>query len=81
MIKIYYKPNCRYCKTAKEYLASKNIEFEEIDLTKKENREARDYYRSLGVNLLPVIEGDNWILPGWDKEALEVLLTREQNED
>jgi len=81
MIKIYYKPNCKYCDKAKDYLRERNIEFESINLAKKENREARAYYRSLGIDMLPIIEGDNWILPGWDKEALEILLNREQNED
>ena len=83
MIKVYYKPNCNYCTKAKDYLRSRNIEFEEIDLSKKENREARAYYRSLGVKSIPVIVSEDWIYSEWDEDLLKKLIDDElkKNED
>jgi glutaredoxin len=55
MIKIYTLPNCSHCDKAKKILKEKNIEYEEINLKEPKNREAREYYRSLGVKTAPII--------------------------
>lgn len=81
MIRIYFKPSCPHCTKAKEYLTSNDIEYEEIDLSKKENREERKFYRSLGIDILPVIvgtnkDGDELIFTGWDMwKAKEIKRT------
>jgi glutaredoxin 3 len=73
MIKVYSMNNCKYCEKAKEYLKEKNVPFEEINLSAKENREARKYYRELGIHVAPIITGLDkknleWIIWGFDEE-------------
>lgn len=79
MIKIYTVPNCERCKEVKKYMTNNNIEFEELDLKHKENREARAFYRSLGVKTAPVIigndkKGKEWILTEYDKDIFIELM-------
>lgn len=74
MIKILTKDNCGKCKELKEYLNSRNISYKSINLSAKENRTSRKYYRDMGYKLLPVIEGDGWAVDGFNKELLEELL-------
>jgi len=73
MIKVYSINNCKCCEEAKKYLREKNISFEEINLSAKENREARKYYRELGIKIAPIITGVNkknleWIIWGFDED-------------
>lgn len=76
-VKIYTTMNCDNCKQAKEYLNDKGIEYQEINLKEKENREARAYYRSLGIKTLPVItgliNGEEFIIYEFDKDLLDSL--------
>jgi arsenate reductase-like glutaredoxin family protein len=79
MIKLYYSPKCEGCMKAKEFLDKNNITYESLDLTAKENREARKEYRKLGIKDLPVIEGlkkegADIILTGWNKSIENKLL-------
>ena len=80
MIKVYTIKNCKYCVEAKDYLKKHNIQFEELDLSAKENREARKYYRELGVKIAPIITGINkktkkeWIVIGFEEEKLKNVL-------
>ena len=78
MITIYYKPGCRLCSEAKEYFISNNIEFEAINLSEGTNREARKYYRSLGIKDLPVIAYEDFngitnILQSWNDDVRKTL--------
>ena len=77
MIKIYFKPGCKYCDTVKSFLNSRNIKYESIDLAIGDNRDARKFYRSLGINTLPVIVGhikeDEVILYGDCVDSLNEL--------
>lgn len=73
MIKVYSINKCKHCEEAKKYLKEKNIEFHEINLSAKENGEARKYYRELGIQVAPIITGVNkknleWIIWGFDEE-------------
>jgi len=79
MIKIYSVPDCKLCKKAKELLTKMNIEFEEYNLKKPENRDARKFYRNLGVKTAPIIvgvdkKGEEWILTEFNEESLLELL-------
>ena len=55
MIKVYYVPNCDFCKQAKRMLFDYNVEYEELNLKDKQHREARAFYRNLGLDTLPII--------------------------
>lgn len=75
MIEIYTVPDCEFCDEAKQILKEWEIEYKEYNLKAKENREARAYYRELGVKTAPVIvNGDEWILVEYDRESLISLL-------
>jgi len=80
MLKVYTLKKCDHCLKAKEYLKTNNIPFKEIDLSAKENGEARKFYRGLGIKLAPIITGKNketgeeWILCGFKEEELESKL-------
>ena len=59
MIKIYSLPNCKHCKEVKDYLNERDLNFIDIDLKTKDNIEARKYWRSIGVNIVPIIVVSN----------------------
>lgn len=69
MIQIYTTKTCKFCKEAKEYFTSKNIEFEELDVN--ENEIARKEMIDQGIMSVPLIKvGDKTII-GFDKEAID----------
>ena len=76
MIKIYTLPNCKYCTKAKEVLKEMHIPYEEINLKDPKNREAREYYRSLEIKKVPVIEGNYFQLTSFDEEKLRYYLEK-----
>jgi len=77
MIRIYWAPDCKYCDIIKDYLESKDIQYDSINLAQKENRDARTFYRGLGINVIPVVvghlDGDEIILSGDCIDELEDL--------
>lgn len=72
-IKIYSTPACPYCKMTKAYLTEKNIKFEDIDVSadQKKAQEMIEKSRQMGV---PVIEIDEKIIVGFDKEKIDEAL-------
>ncbi|MBT4135318.1 NrdH-redoxin [archaeon] len=72
-IKIYSTPTCPYCKTAKDFLKEKKIEFEAIDVSSDEKglEEMKKKSGQLGV---PVIDIDGEIIVGFEKEKLSKML-------
>jgi glutaredoxin len=60
---VYTKPNCIYCKQAKEYLTSLEIPFEEVDVMSHSS--IRERLVAEGHKTLPVIYGgDKVLVPG-----------------
>ena len=72
-VKIYTTPVCPFCLMAKEYLTSRGIEFEEIDVSKNE-KAAQEMIQKSGQMGVPVIEIDGKIVVGFDKEKIDQLL-------
>lgn len=73
MITIYSTPTCVYCGTLKKYLASKNIEFQEIDVSKDE-KELEKMVNISGQMGVPVIDIDGNIIIGFDRQKIDELL-------
>lgn len=73
MVKIYSTPTCVYCKTLMEYLKTKKIEFQEIDVSKDE-KELQKMIKSSGQMGVPVVEIDGEIIVGFDKEKIDEKL-------
>jgi glutaredoxin-like YruB-family protein len=73
MIKIYSTPSCVYCKTLKSYLTSKGIEFSDIDVSVDE-KELDHMVKVSGQMGVPVVEIDDNVIIGFDKQKIDELL-------
>ena len=72
-VKIYSTPTCPYCIRVKEYLKSKNIDFQNIDVSSDSN--AADEMVSLtGQMGVPVVVIDDNVVVGFDKTKIDSLL-------
>lgn len=69
MIKVYTAPGCPYCKAVIDYLKDNNYEFMEIDISV--NKIASSYLYNLGIKGVPVTEGYNWLVIGYDIHKLK----------
>lgn len=73
MINIYSTPSCPYCHMAKDYLKSKNIEFNDFNVAEDQEK-AQEMMEKSGQMGVPVIEIDDHILVGFDKPEIDRLL-------
>lgn len=75
MIKIYSTPTCSWCKKTKDYLKSKNIDFEDLNVA--DDFEAREEMFKLSKqSAVPVINIDGNIIVGFDKAAIDELIQK-----
>ena len=72
-IKVYSTPTCPYCKMAKQYLKSKNLDFEDIDVS-VDSAAAAEMVKKSGQMGVPVIEIKNRIIIGFDKNTIDKAL-------
>jgi glutaredoxin 3 len=69
-IKIYSTQSCPYCKMAKEYLTSKGVSFEDVDVAG--NQEAADEMVKISGQMgVPVIVIDGEAIVGFDKTKID----------
>lgn len=73
MITIYSTPTCVYCKTLKEYLASRQITYKEIDVSENE-KELEKMVAISGQMGVPVVEIDGNVVIGFDREKIDQIL-------
>ncbi|MBD7912681.1 MULTISPECIES: glutaredoxin family protein [Clostridium] len=75
MVKVYTTNSCPWCVKAKNYLKSKNIEFEEFNVG--ENMSAREEMlkksKQMGV---PVLDINGTVIIGFDKPAIDTALSK-----
>jgi glutaredoxin-like YruB-family protein len=72
-VKVYSTPSCPWCTVAKKYLASKNVSFEDVDVSI--NREAAmEMVRKSGQRGVPVLDINGSIIVGFDQGAIDSLL-------
>ena len=69
-ITIYSTPTCGFCKMAKEYLTSKNIPYEEVDVSRDRVAQEQLITKS-GQFGVPVIDVGGKIIVGFDKRKLD----------
>lgn len=72
-ITIYSTPTCPYCKMAKDYLASKNIAYTEVDVA-ADAEKADEMIKKSGQMGVPVIDIDGTIIVGFDKPKMNAAL-------
>jgi len=72
-VKVYSTPTCPYCKKAKEYLPSKGISYQDVDVSS--NKAAADEMVKLsGQMSVPVITIDGKVIKGFDQAKIDSLL-------
>jgi len=72
-IKVFSTPTCPYCVTLQEYLKEKGFEFEHIDVS-QDKAGLDEMVEKSGQMGVPVVEIDNNIVVGFDKEKINELL-------
>jgi len=72
-IKVYSTSACPWCKVAKDFLTSHNINFEDIDVS-VDQKAAQYMIEKSGQMGVPVIEIDDKIIIGFNKPILEEIL-------
>jgi glutaredoxin-like YruB-family protein len=73
-IKIYSTPTCPYCKMAKEYLSSKNIPYQDLDVS-VDKAALEEMVKLSGQMGVPVIVIDGEVVMGFDKTKIDALIS------
>lgn len=73
MVKVYSTPSCPWCKKAKEYLDSKNIQFEDLNVAEDRNA-AMEMIEKSGQRGVPVLDINGNMVIGFDKESIDQYL-------
>jgi glutaredoxin-like YruB-family protein len=73
-VKVYSTPTCPWCTIAKQYLDSKNISFEDLDVSKDRNATSEMVSKS-GQRGVPVLDIDGNIIIGFDKDKIDSLIS------
>lgn len=72
-VKVYSTPTCPWCSVAKNYLTSKKVAYEDIDVSS--NREAAmEMIQKSGQRGVPVLDINGKIVVGFDQTAIDGLL-------
>jgi len=72
-IRVFSTPLCPYCVTLKEFLKSRGVAFEEIDVS-KDIEAQKEMIENTGQMGVPVINiGEDWVV-GFDREKISQLL-------
>ena len=76
MVTIYTTPTCVYCRMAKDYFKTNNVEYTELNVATDEAARNAMVEKS-GQMGVPVIEVDGNIVIGFDQELLADLLKKQ----
>jgi glutaredoxin 3 len=72
-VKVYSTPSCPWCIVAKNYLASKNVPYEDVDVSR--NREAAmEMIQKSGQRGVPVLDINGSIVVGFDQATIDTLI-------
>jgi glutaredoxin-like YruB-family protein len=72
-ITIYSTPTCHFCHQAKEYLKSKDIAFEDVNVAGNVEKQ-KELVAKSGQFGVPVIDIDGKIIVGFDRPKVNQLL-------
>jgi len=76
-IKVYSTPICPYCNALKNFLKENKVEFEDINVA-EDKRAREEMIQKTGRMEVPVIEIDDEIIVGFEKEKISRLLKIEK---
>ena len=72
-VKLYTSPYCHFCHMAKDYLDSKGVAYEEINVLANQ-KAAKEMVEKSKQNGVPVIEIGGKIIVGFDKKGIDEAL-------
>lgn len=72
-VKVYSTPTCSWCKVTKNYLKSKNVSFEDIDVS-KDREAAMEMIQKSGQRGVPVVDINGNIIVGFDQRSIDKFL-------
>ena len=72
---VYSTPTCPYCKKAKEYFATKGVEFQDFDVSSDEAKQQEMIHKSGGM-AVPVIDIGGTIIVGFDQAKIDAALAK-----
>jgi glutaredoxin-like YruB-family protein len=75
-VTVYTSSSCPWCVKAKKYLDSKRIEYREVNVS-RDIMGAFEMAMKSGQRSVPVIDIDGNIVVGFDKKAIDSLISRE----
>lgn len=73
-VKVYSTPTCPWCTAAKRYLSSKNVSFEDLDVSRDRNA-ATEMIQKSGQRGVPVLDINGKIIVGFDQTAIDSILS------
>jgi glutaredoxin-like YruB-family protein len=73
MVKIYTTPSCHYCKLAKEYFKSKNVDYSEVNVI-SDVAAQKEMIEKTGQFGVPVININGKFIIGFDREKIDSAL-------
>ncbi len=72
-VMVYSTQTCPWCTRVKDYLNSKNVAFEHIDVS-SDREKAEEMVRKSGQQGVPVLDIDGEIIVGFDQAKIDKLL-------
>lgn len=75
MITVYTTPTCPWCHATKEFLDSKKIKYQEMDVSNNK-KAAAEMVKKSGQYGVPVTDIDGAIIIGFDQEKIEQLIKK-----
>jgi glutaredoxin-like YruB-family protein len=72
-IRLYSSPLCYSCRQAKEFLQTRGLPYQEVDIS-QDSAAARELVAKTGARRVPVIEVGQQIVLGFDRHHLTQLL-------
>ncbi len=72
-VTVYTTPTCSWCKVLKDYLRTREVTFEEIDVSSDMTR-ARELVEKTGQYGVPVTDIDGEMVIGFDRTRIDSLL-------
>jgi len=72
-VTVYSTPTCPFCKQLKEFLAERNVEFSDIDVSADQEK-AQEMIKKSNQMGVPVTDIDGEIIIGFNRDKLSELL-------
>ncbi len=73
-VKVYSTPSCPWCTVLKDYLDSKNVSYEDVDVSRNKDA-AKEMIKKSGQRGVPVADINGQIIVGFNQDAIDRLIT------